>query len=90
VAQAVEDDPALAHRSESTKADVATLAASRALFGGGEIFAGNSLQLSFSDPAFASRTPDIVVTPNVGVAYTGGTSKVSDMADSPTTIATYS
>jgi hypothetical protein len=61
-----------------TTADVATLAASRALFGGGEIFGGNSLKLTFSDPAFDSRTPDIVVAPNVGVVYTGGTKKVSE------------
>jgi hypothetical protein len=57
---------------------VATRAASRALFGGGEIFAGNSFELSLSDPAFDSRTPDIIVAPNVGAVYTGGTSKVSE------------
>jgi hypothetical protein len=80
VAQAVEDDVSLLWLTDQsqTTADVATLAASRALFGGGEIFAGNSLKLSFSDPAFDSRTPDIIVTPNVGVVYTGGTSKVSE------------
>jgi hypothetical protein len=80
VAQAVEDDVSLLWLTDQsqTTADVATLAASRALFGGGEIFAGNSLKLSFSDPAFDSRTPDIIVAPNVGVVYTGGTSKVSE------------
>jgi hypothetical protein len=80
VAQADEDDVSLLWLTDQsqTTADVATLAASRALFGGGEIFAGNSLKLSFSDPAFDSRTPDIIVTPNVGVVYTGGTSKVSE------------
>ena len=57
---------------------MATRAASRALFGGGEIFAENSLKLSFSDPAFDSRPPDIIVAPNVGVVYTGGTSEVSE------------
>ncbi len=80
VAQAIEDDVSLMWLTDQsqTTADVATLAASRALFGGGEIFGGNSLKLSFSDPAFDSRTPDIVVAPNVGVVYTGGTKKVSE------------
>jgi hypothetical protein len=80
VAEADEDDVSLLWLTDQnqTTADVATLAANRALFGGGEIFAGNSLKLSFSDPAFDSRTPDIIVAPNVGVVYTGGTSKVSE------------
>jgi hypothetical protein len=83
VAQADEDDVSLLWLTDQTQttADVATLAANRALWNGGlggEIFAGNSLKLSFSDPAADSRTPDIIVTPNVGVVYTGGTSKVSE------------
>jgi hypothetical protein len=44
----------------------------------GEIFAGNSQKLSFSDPAVDSRTPNIIVAPDVGAVYTGGTSKVSE------------
>ena len=48
------------------------------LFGGGEIFAENSLKLSLSDPALSSRTPDIIVAPNLGVAYTRETKKVSE------------
>ena len=44
----------------------------------GEIFAGNSVELSFPNPLTDSRTPDIIVAPNVGVVYTGGTSKVSE------------
>jgi hypothetical protein len=80
VAQAIEDDVSLIWLTDQTQttADAATLAANRALFGGGEIFAGNSLKLSFSDPAVDSRTPDIIVAPNVGVVYTGGTKKVSE------------
>ena len=83
VAQADEDDVSLLWLTDQsqTTADVATLAANRALWNGGlggEIFAGNSLKLSFSDPAFDSRTPDIIVTPNTGVVYTGGTKKVSE------------
>jgi len=80
VAQAIEDDVSLLWLTDQsqTTADAATLAANRGLFGGGEIFAGNSLKLSFSDPATDSRTPDIIVAPNVGVVYTGGTKKVSE------------
>jgi Type I phosphodiesterase / nucleotide pyrophosphatase len=83
VAQADEDDVSLLWLTDQTQttADVATLAASRALWNGGfggEVFAGNSLKLSFSDPTLDSRTPDIIVAPNVGVVYTGGTKKVSE------------
>ena len=80
VAQAIEDDVSLIWLTDQsqTSADVATLSASRALFGGGEIFAGNSLKLSFLDPSLDSRSPDIIVAPNVGVVYTGGTSKISE------------
>lgn len=83
VVQADEDDVSLiwlADQSQTT-ADAATLAANRSLWNGGfggEVFAGNSLKLSFSDPATDSRTPDIIVAPNVGVVYTGGTKKVSE------------
>jgi hypothetical protein len=80
VAQAIEDDVSLMWLTDQTQtaADIATLSANRALFGGGEIFGGNALQLSFSDPALDSRTPDLIVAPNVGVVYTGGTKKVSE------------
>jgi hypothetical protein len=59
-------------------ADVGILAANENLFGQGEIFAGQSLTLQFNDPLTDSRTPDIIVAPNVGVIYTGGTSKVAE------------
>jgi Type I phosphodiesterase / nucleotide pyrophosphatase len=80
VAQALEDDVSLIWLTDQTQttADVATLAANRALFGGGEIFAGNSLKLSFPDPLTDARTPDIIVAPNVGVVYTGHQAKVSE------------
>jgi len=80
VAQAIEDDVSLMWLTDQTQtaADIAILSANRALFGGGEIFGGNALQLSFSDPALDSRTPDLIVAPNVGVVYTGGTKKVSE------------
>jgi hypothetical protein len=80
VAQADEDDISMLWLTDQTQtaADVATLSANRALFGGGEIFAGNSLKLSFPDPLVDSRVPDIIVAPNVGVVYTGGQAKVSE------------
>jgi type I phosphodiesterase/nucleotide pyrophosphatase len=80
VAQAIEDDVSLMWLTDQTQtaADFVTLSANRGLFGGGEIFGGNSLQLSFADPALDSRSPDLIVAPNVGVVYTGGTKKVSE------------
>jgi hypothetical protein len=80
VAQADEDDISMLWLTDQTQttADVATLMANRALFGGGEIFAGNSLKLSFPDPLVDSRVPDIIVAPNVGVVYTGHQLKVSE------------
>ena len=41
----------------------------------GQIFYGPSLALNYNDPTKDPRTPDIIVTPNVGVTYTGSTSK---------------
>ncbi len=80
VAQASEDDVSLLWLTDQTQttADVTLLAANENLFGQGEIFAGPSLKLIFNDPLVDSRVPDIVVAPNVGVIYTGGTKKVSE------------
>jgi Type I phosphodiesterase / nucleotide pyrophosphatase len=41
----------------------------------GQIFYGPSLALNYNDPTVDPRTPDIIVTPNVGVTYTGSTKK---------------
>lgn len=41
----------------------------------GQIFYGPALSLNYNDPTVDPRTPDIIVTPNVGVTYTGSTSK---------------
>jgi hypothetical protein len=41
----------------------------------GQIYYGPALALNFNDPAIDPRTPDIIVTPNVGVTYTGSTKK---------------
>jgi hypothetical protein len=80
VAQADEDDVSMLWLTDQgqTESAVATLAANENLFGQGEIFAGPSLTLQFNDPLTDSRTPDIIVTPNVGVIYTGGKAKVAE------------
>jgi hypothetical protein len=82
VAQADEDDISMLWLTDQsqTERSVATLsmAANENLFGQGEIFAGPSLTLQFNDPLTDSRTPDIIVAPNVGVIYTGGTKKVAE------------
>jgi hypothetical protein len=41
----------------------------------GEIFSGPMLETSFNPPSQDPRTPDIIVTPNVGVIYTGSKRK---------------
>jgi len=44
----------------------------------GQIFYGPSLALNYNDPTVDPRTPDIIVTPNVGVTYTGSTKKLAE------------
>jgi len=48
----------------------------------GEIFYGPSLWLNYNvgglEPGEDSRTPDIIVTPNVGVTYSGSTAMIGD------------
>ncbi len=79
-AQALEDDVSLLWLSDQSQTTfaVATLASKLSSTGGGEIFSGNALKLMFNDPATDSRTPDIVVAPNVGVVYTGGGKKIAE------------
>jgi len=80
VAQAMEDDVSLLWLTDQSKtaSAVSTLSSNLSSVGGGEIFAGNALSLMFNDPATDSRTPDIVVAPDVGVVYTGGGKKVAE------------
>jgi hypothetical protein len=80
VAQADEDDISMLWLTDQsqTASAVATLSANESLFGQGEIFAGPSLDLQFNNPLTDSRTPDIIVAPNVGVVYTGGMAKVAE------------
>ncbi len=44
----------------------------------GQIYYGPSLTLNYNDPTKDPRTPDIIVTPNVGVTYSGSTSKLAE------------
>ena len=44
----------------------------------GQIYYGPSLILNYNDPTVDPRTPDIIVTPNVGVTYSGSTKKQAE------------
>ena len=44
----------------------------------GQIYYGPSLALNYNSPKIDPRTPDIIVTPNVGVTYSGSTSKQAE------------
>jgi hypothetical protein len=75
-----EDDVSLVWLSSSfdTDAAVAILEANPSTTTGiglGQIYYGPSLSLNFNDPTFDPRTPDIIVTPNVGVTYSGSKAK---------------
>jgi len=56
--------------------------ANRAAAGIGQIYYGPSLALNYDWPGLGAgldpRTPDIIVTPNVGVTYTGSSSKLME------------
>jgi len=74
-----EDDVSLLWLSNSSDTDTAvSMLESNASATGvalGQIYYDNSLKLNYNDPTVDPRTPDIIVTPNVGVTYTGSTSK---------------
>jgi hypothetical protein len=84
VAQALEDDVSLLWLTDNSPAAtlsaVATLEANAATIGasGGEIFYGAMLDLLYNDPSSDPRTPNIILTPDVGVVYTGGKKKVAE------------
>ena len=44
----------------------------------GQIFYGPSLSLNYNDPTKDPRTPDIIVTPNIGVTYSGSKAKQAE------------
>ena len=74
-----EDDVSLLwlKSSSQTDASVKILEANASATGIalGQIYYGPSLAINYNDPAVDPRTPDIIVTPNVGVTYSGSTAK---------------
>ncbi len=44
----------------------------------GQIYYGNTLSINYNDPTVDPRTPDIIVTPNVGVTYSGSSAKLAE------------
>ena len=79
-----EDDVSLLWLTNPSFTDsaVSLLEANRAATGIGQIYYGPSLALNYNWPGWAPngdpRTPDIIVTPNVGVTYTGSSKKLSE------------
>ena len=66
----------------SVSSAVELLESNAAAIGLGEIFYGSSLWLNYGigglDPGQDPRTPDIIVTPNEGVTYSGSTTMIAD------------
>jgi Type I phosphodiesterase / nucleotide pyrophosphatase len=44
----------------------------------GQIYYGPALSINYNDPSVDPRTPDIIVTPNVGVTYSGSHAKQAE------------
>ena len=65
-----------------TDAAVTLLEANRTATGIGQIYFGPSVALNYNWPGWAPngdpRTPDIIVTPNVGITYTGSAAKLME------------
>ena len=76
-----EDDISLLwlKNSSKTKADVEILEQNAAAIGLGQIFYGPTVALNYNTPGTGPgedpRTPDIIVTPNVGVTYSNSKAK---------------
>jgi hypothetical protein len=81
---ATEDDVSVLwlNKGASVSAAVELLEANAAAIGLGQLYYGPSLWLNYnvggSDPGQDPRTPDIIVTPNVGVTYSGSTTMIAD------------
>ena len=81
---ATEDDVSLLWLKErgQTVEAVDLLEKNASAIGLGQIYYGASLAINFNQPGMPPygdpRTPDIIVTPNVGVTYTGSTKKLSE------------
>ena len=77
-----EDDVSLIwlKSSADTEASVKILEdnASATGIGLGQIYYGPTVALNYNDPTVDPRTPDIIVTPNVGVTYSGSKAKLSE------------
>ena len=78
-----EDDVSLIWltKPSHTEEAVTLLEQNRQLTGIGDIFYGRSLAINYDWPGLPPddpRTPDIIVTPNVGVTYTGSTVKLAE------------
>jgi hypothetical protein len=75
-----EDDISLnwLRNSNDTLAAVNLLEANAATAGIGQIFYGASITTDYNSPSTDSRTPDIIVAPNVGVVYTGSLKKQAE------------
>jgi hypothetical protein len=75
-----EDDVSLLWLTNPSYTDkaVALLETNKTEIGAGQIFYGPSVSLNYNTPGLPPkdpRTPDIIVTPNVGVIYTGSAKK---------------
>jgi hypothetical protein len=81
---ATEDDVSVLwlNPGASVTGAVALLESNAAAIGLGQIFYGPTLWLNYNvgglDPGQDPRTPDIIVTPNVGVTYSGSTTMIED------------
>jgi len=64
--------------SDDTVAAVNLLEMNAAMAGIGQIFYGASITTDYNSPLIDSRTPDIIVAPNVGVVYTGSLKKQAE------------
>lgn len=77
-----EDDVSLVWLTDSSYTDQAVSLieqnASATGVGLGQFFYGPSLKLNYNDPKKDPRTPDIIVTPNVGVTYSGSHHKQAE------------
>jgi arylsulfatase A-like enzyme len=81
---ATEDDVSVLwlNKGASVTAAVALLQGDANLIGLGEIYYGPTLALNYNigglEPGEDPRSPDIIVTPNVGVTYSGSTTMIGD------------
>ena len=79
-----EDDVSLLwlNSASNTVAAVQLIESSASTVGLGQIYYGSTLALNYNWPGLPPngdpRTPDIIVTPNVGVTYTGSSAKLSE------------